>query len=113
MNRLIALFGALFAVAAGTACTVSAQVPASKHVYILAEENRSYEHVVGSADMPYLNSLISQGTLFTQFYANQHNSITDYFWVTAGQVPTTDNNTTLTFDVDNIVRHAMSLGLTY
>ena len=26
-----------------------AQVPRSKHVYIVAEENRSYEHIVGSS----------------------------------------------------------------
>ena len=29
-----------------------AQVPRSKHVYIVAEENRSYEHIIGSASMP-------------------------------------------------------------
>lgn len=90
-----------------------AQIPASKHVYIVAEENRSYEHIVGSPDMPYLNSLFSKGTLFTQFYANAHNSITEYFYVTSGVVPTTDNDTTATYDVDNIIRHAMQLGLTY
>ncbi len=38
-----------------------AQVPRSKHVYIVAEENRSYEQIVGSASMPYLNSLLAKG----------------------------------------------------
>lgn len=89
------------------------QVPRSNHVYIVAEENHSYEHLVGSADMPYLNSLINQNGLATQFYANQHSSLPNYFWVTSGQPITEDNETTLTFDVDNIVRRVMQRGLTY
>ena len=91
----------------------SAQIPRSNHVYVVALENKSYEHLVGSSNMPYLNSLIQKGTLATQFYANRHNSITDYFLVTSGVVPTTNNTTTSTYDVDNLVRHAMSLGKSY
>ena len=95
-------------------CTfASGQVPSSKHVYIVAEENHSYQHLIGSPNMPYLNSLINQNGLATQFYADQHSSLPDYFWVTAGQPITEDNETTLTFDVDNIVRRVMQLGLSY
>ena len=89
------------------------QVPSSKHVYIVAEENHSYQHLVGSPNMPYLNNLINQNGLATQFYADQHSSLPNYFWVTAGQAITQDNETTLTFDVDNIVRRVMQRGLTY
>jgi phosphatidylinositol-3-phosphatase len=98
-----------------TLCSVFsvAQVPTSKHVYVVALENKSYEHIVGSANMPYLNSLIKKGTLATQFYANRHNSITDYFLLTSGVVPTTNNSTTSTYDVDNLVRHSMNMGRTY
>src|SRR3569833_1444111 len=93
--------------------TAVAQVPRSKHVYVVALENKSYEHLVGSSNMPYLNSLIKKGTLATQFYANQHNSIVDYFLLTSGVVPTTNNSPTSTYDVNNIARRAMSLGRTY
>src|SRR4051794_5563362 len=92
---------------------VVAQVPKSKHVYVVALENKSYEHIVGSSNMPYLNSLFKKGTLATQFYANRHNSIADYFLLTSGTVPTTNNSTTSTYDVNNMVRRLMSLGLTY
>lgn len=103
---------ALFALIA--CCSLGfAQVPSSKHVYVVAEENKSYQHLLGSPNMPYLNSLINQNGLATQFYADQHSSLPDYFWVTAGQPITEDNETTLTFDVDNIVRRAMQLGLSY
>lgn len=90
-----------------------AQVPNSKHVYVVALENKSYEHIVGSSNMPYLNGLFKKGSLATQFYANQHNSITQYFLLTSGVVPTTNNSTTSTYDVDNLARRMMSLGLTY
>ena len=97
------------------ACSVfaTAQVPRSNHVYVLALENTSYEHLVGSSNMPYMNSLIKKGSLATQFYANKHNSIVDYFLLTAGQAPTTNNSTTSTYDVDNMVRHTMLLGKSY
>src|SRR3954467_13965074 len=93
--------------------TLAAQVPASKHLYIVAEENHSYERLVGSSNMPYLNKLISQGALATQFYANQHSSLPNYFWLAAGQPITQNNQTTLTYDVNSILRHVMQKGLTY
>src|SRR4051812_29995517 len=85
-------------------------VPRSKHVYIVAEENKSYEHIVGSSNMPYLNSIIKQGGLATQFYANQHGSLQNYFWVTAGMTPTQNNETLATFNIDNPIRHALVAG---
>ena len=96
-----------------SATLLSAQVPRSKHVYIVAEENRSYEEIIGNRNMPYLNSLLAKGGLATQFYANQHGSLENYFWVTAGQKITDNNSTTSTFNVDNIERHLLTRGLTF
>ncbi len=93
--------------------TGSAQVPSSRHIYLVALENTSYEHIVGSSNMPYLNGLFAKGTLATQFYANRHTSITDYFLVTSGVVPTTNDSTTSTYDVDNMARRLMQLGRTF
>src|SRR6478736_2009026 len=90
-----------------------AQVPRSKHVYIVAEENRSYEHIVGSASMPYLNSLINKGGLATQFYSNQHGSLENYLTVTSGQYLTHNNDTLAVFNVDNIERHLLTNGMTF
>src|SRR5215472_17441180 len=91
----------------------SAQVPRSRHVYIVAEENRSSEDIVGSPNMPCLNSLLPKGAVATQFYANQHGSLENYFWVTAGQKITDNNSTTSVFNVDNIERHLLSHGRTF
>jgi phosphatidylinositol-3-phosphatase len=96
-----------------TSFSLTAQVPRSKHIYVVALENKSYEHIVGSSDMPYLNSLFKTGALATQFYANRHGSVSDYFLLTSGVVPTTNGSTTSTYDVDNMVRHLMQLGLSY
>jgi phosphatidylinositol-3-phosphatase len=91
----------------------SAQVPRSKHVYIVAEENKSYEHLVGSKYMPYLNSLLAKGATATQFYANMHGSLENYLIVTSGQYLTHNNETTTVFDVDNIERHLLTHGKTF
>ena len=91
----------------------SAQVPHSKHVYIVAEENRSYERLVGSQYMPYLNSLLAKGALATQFYSNMHGSLENYLIITSGQYLTHDNQTLKVFDVDNIERHLLTHGLTF
>jgi phosphatidylinositol-3-phosphatase len=90
-----------------------AQVPRSKHVYIVAEENKSYEHLVGSRYMPYLNSLLAKGGTATQFYANMHGSLENYLIVTSGQYLTHNNETTAVFNVDNIERHLLTQGMTF
>jgi phosphatidylinositol-3-phosphatase len=93
--------------------TAFAQVPRSNHVYIVAEENHSYEHLVGSPYMPYLNSLLAKGGTATQFYANMHGSLENYLIVTSGQYLTHNNDTLATFNVDNIERHLLTNGKTF
>jgi hypothetical protein len=90
-----------------------AQVPRSKHVYIVAEENRSYERVVGSAAMPYLNGLLAKGAVATQFYSNMHGSLENYLILTSGQYLTHNNDTLAVFNVDNIERHLLINGMTF
>ena len=93
--------------------TAFAQVPRSNHVYIVAEENRSYEHIVGSASMPYLNGLLAKGGVATQFYSNEHGSLENYLIVTSGQYLTHNNDTLAVFNVDNIERHLLTNGKTF
>src|SRR6058998_201409 len=89
-----------------------AQVPQSKHVWVLTEENHSYEAVIGNSSMPYFNSLASKYGLATQYYAEQHNSISALMWLVAGQPITGNNATTACFNADNVARHLISKGLT-
>ena len=90
-----------------------AQIPKSNHVVVVLEENHSYSSVIGSASMPYLNSLASQNGLATQYFANTHPSIGNYFMLTTGQVVTNNDALNSTVNVDNIVRHLLTAGKTW
>lgn len=93
--------------------TGSTRVPASKHIWIITEENHSYESVIGNANMPYFNSLASKFGLASQYYSNQHSSLPALMWLVAGQSVTSNNYTTSCFNVDNVVRHLLLKGLTW
>jgi acid phosphatase len=59
-------------------------VPLFSHVFIVLEENHGYSDVIGSANMPYLNGLASANGLATQYYADAHPSLPNYFELTVG-----------------------------
>jgi acid phosphatase len=85
-------------------------VPAIGHVFLLVEENHSYSEVIGSASMPYLNSLATQYGLATNYFADTHPSIGNYFMLTTGQILTNDDSSTATVSVDNLVRELVAAG---
>jgi len=63
------------------------------HIIFVWFENKGYPQVVGSSSAPYINSLIKQGTLFTNAYALTHPSYPNYiaFFSGSTQGVTTDN----------------------
>jgi acid phosphatase len=90
------------------------QVPQSHHVILVMEENQSYSTVAGNTSVwPNLNALIATGALPTNYYADSHPSIGNYFMLTTGQLLTTDDNSTTVFDVDNIARRMLSTGVSF
>jgi acid phosphatase len=91
----------------------TAQVPHSNHVVVVVEENHGYNSVIGNSAMPYLNSLANQYGLATQYFANTHPSIGNYFMMTAGQIITNDDGYNGTVTADNLVRHLLSGGKTW
>lgn len=92
---------------------LNAQVPASSHVVVVLEENHSYSSVIGNSAMPYFNSLATQYGLATQYYANTHPSIGNYFMLTTGQIITNNDSFSSTVTNDNIVRHFLTAGKTW
>jgi hypothetical protein len=83
-------------------------VPTSSHVWMLTEENHSFEDVVGSSQMPYYNQLIKQYGLAAQFYSNQHSSLPALMWFVAGAAVETNNDTvSCNHNNDNIVRELL------
>ncbi len=99
----------------GTATvTVQLMTPQSKHVVMVMEENQSYSTVVGNTTVwPNLNNLIIHGALATNYYANSHPSIGNYFMLSTGQLLTTDDSSTTVWTVDNIARRMLSSGVTF
>ena len=89
-------------------------VPHSSHVWILNEENHSFEEVVGNSQMPYFNQLISQYGLATQFYSDQHGSLPALMWFVAGAPVTTNEDTvSCNHTGDNVVRELLNQGYSW
>ena len=89
-------------------------VPKSSHVWIITEENHSYEAVVGNSQMPYYNQLIQKYGLATQFYSDQHTSLPALMWFVAGAPVEPDINTTsCNHSDDNVVRELLKQGYTW
>ena len=93
--------------------TVQSQGLESKHVVMVMEENQSYATVVGDSAWPNLNRLIGAGALATNYYANTHPSIGNYFMLTTGQVLTNDDSSTKVWNVDNLARRMLASGVSF
>ena len=107
-------FDYLIVVCAFFMCALAAaQLPPSNHVWIITEENHSYEEVIGNSSMPYINSLASKYALATEYYSTQHNSLSALMWLVAGQMVTSDDQAQGCFDVDNVVRELLARNLTW
>jgi hypothetical protein len=81
---------------------------------MVMEENTSYSSVVGNtAVWPNYNNLILQGALPTDYYANMHGSISDYFMLTCGQILTDSDSSTQVWNVDNLARRMLAANLPF
>jgi hypothetical protein len=83
------------------------------HVFLVALENTNYTDVIGSSSMPYLNGLANQYGLATQYYADTHPSIGNYFMWTTGQIITNDDTKvpqTFPISADNAVHELIAAG---
>src|SRR2546421_10188372 len=80
------------------------------HVVLVVEENHDYSQVIGDSLAPFLNSLATQYGLATQYYADTHPSIGNYFMLTTGQIETNDDSFSGTVSDDNIVRRLTAAG---
>ena len=130
--RVWPTFGAIFMLLAAVTCSKSssptAPTPAPpaptpgpptsrpepiNHIVVVVEENASFGGVIGNPAMPYLNGLATQYGLATEYYANTHPSIGNYFMLTVGNVVTNDNAFSRVVGDDNIVRQLVATGKTW
>jgi hypothetical protein len=97
----------------GTSPTSATSVPQFAHLVVLVEENESFSEVVGNSSMPYFNHLIASFGLATQYFANAHPSLPNYFVLTAGDTISLDNNFAGPVTQGNVVRALKNAGKTW
>jgi phosphatidylinositol-3-phosphatase len=103
----------LVAVLAFSSFLAAQTMPSMNHVVIVVEENEPYSNIVGSSNLPYVNSLIQQYGLATNYYADGHYSIPNYFVLTTGEQITHDEGFSCAVTVDNIIRELIPTGKTW
>jgi phosphatidylinositol-3-phosphatase len=93
----------------------SPSVPKVNHAFIVVEENHSYGDVIGSSSMPFLNGLASANALATQYYADAHPSLPNYFMLTVGATVTGSEGDSYsgTVSQDNVIRALTAAGKTW
>jgi phosphatidylinositol-3-phosphatase len=83
------------------------------HVVIVMLENQDYGSVIGNVNMPFFNNLATQNALATNFFANAHPSLANYFMLTTGQLISTDDKYAGTFSGDNVAKELVAAGKTW
>src|SRR5437879_8879121 len=83
---------------------------AHDRVFIVVLENKSYSSVVGNAAMPFLNGLANSFGLATNYFANAHPSLPNYFVLTVGATEATSDDFPGPVSDDNVVRQLSAAG---
>jgi phosphatidylinositol-3-phosphatase len=100
----------------GGSSSGGSSVPQFAHVFIVLEENHSYADVIANPNMPYLNGLASANGLATQYYADAHPSLPNYFELTIGEgfsITGPSDNFSGVITQDNVVRALTTAGKTW
>jgi acid phosphatase len=87
--------------------------PAADHVFVIVLENHAFAQVIGSSSIPFLNSLAMQHSLATNYFANTHPSIGNYFMLTTGNIETNDDAFTGTVSSASVARALTGAGKTW
>ena len=116
LNRLLcaSLLVATSQIVCAQAVESPAALPLPSHVVIVMEENHSYSEIIGSSQAPYINTLASQGALFTSSYAVSHPSEPNYLAIFSGSTQgVTGDNCPLTFKVSNLGNELITASKTF
>lgn len=83
LSSLLIVFGITMS---GCTNTGSPGYPKPDHVVIVIEENHSLDQIIKSDQAPYINSLVNDGLLFTNFHAVTHPSQPNYLALFSGSI---------------------------
>jgi acid phosphatase len=80
-----------------------AALPHPAHIVVVLEENHGYTQIIGSSQAPYINTLASEGALFTNSHAITHPSEPNYLALFSGSTQgITDDSCPHTFSAANL-----------
>lgn len=72
--------------------SLGASIPRPDHIIIVWFENKGYSQIIGKSNAPYINSLISKGTLFTNAHGLTHPSYPNYIALFSGSTQGISSN---------------------
>ena len=88
-------------------------LPQPDHVVIVIEENHAYSSIIGNPEASYINSLASQGALFTNSFAITHPSQPNYLAFFAGDTFGVGNECLNPFSAPNLGMSLINTGFTF
>jgi hypothetical protein len=94
-------------------CAATVSTQDSPKVALVIFENQRYENMLNNPIAPFINSLIAQGGLATNYFANTHPSIGNYFALTVGDTITNDLFFTGQVDQANIAAEMCAQGISW
>jgi hypothetical protein len=99
---------------AAPAAARAAAAPAFDHVIIVMFENKNYSSIKGSSSAAYLNSLASQGTLFTSSFGLTHPSQPNYIGLFSGsQQGVSNDDCPKNFKTGNLGQQLLDAGKSF
>ncbi|MEU1387919.1 MULTISPECIES: alkaline phosphatase family protein [unclassified Nonomuraea] len=100
--------------AMSSASATTATVPQFDHVVVVMFENKNYSTIKGGSSAPYLNSLASQGTLFTSSFGITHPSQPNYIALFSGsQQGVTNDDCPKSLSGGNLGQQLLNAGRTF
>jgi acid phosphatase len=89
-------------------------VPTLDHVFVIVMENHSYSEVIGNGGAPYINGLLGQAALASNYYGVAHPSLPNYLALTgASTFNVTSDCTTCWVNATNLADRVESAGRTW
>lgn len=115
LRWIVALVFAVALAAPQYARAAAPSTPAFSHIYVIMEENASYEDIIGNtADAPYINQLAAQYGFAANYYGVTHASLPNYLASVAGDFfGSHSDNPGKTFDATNLVDQLEAKKLTW
>ncbi len=87
--------------------------PAARHVWVIVMENRADTSIIGRKNAPYLNSLIAQYGLATNYHALVHGSQPNYVALFSGGLQGVKGNEIVSLSARNLADQLDAAGLTW